>query len=330
MTSLCYLIGAEFGAGFVDGGRIECWLGLRRFEFEYEARSIVARNSSAFAILMRAQNPPKCVGTGAGVGSPAGCDLSAAGVVLAGLGRGGAADRCDLAGARSGDSAIGWSGAFAARRAVAGIPAGLQVRDFVVCRDLLLDLRHHAPLWRAADSGRRAGADFVLHVRRALSRDVRAAAGLGCGIERLLDRSAAASGASIRRALVAAPFLWVAVELARTRITAFPWELLGYSQTANFALTRIATLTGVYGLSFEIVLVNSVFAAAFLVPRARRSGGSGCWWRHVRRRGSCRRGSGWRLRRSRPITPRFWCSRIFRFKTARCGRRNIFRTRCAT
>jgi apolipoprotein N-acyltransferase len=53
---------------------------------------------------------------------------------------------------------------------------------------------------------------------------------------------------SIRRALVAAPFLWVAVELARTRITAFPWELLGYSQTANFTLTRIATLTGVYGL----------------------------------------------------------------------------------
>ena len=75
------------------------------------------------------------------------------------------------------------------------------------------------------------------------------------------------SGASIRRALAAAPFLWVAVELARTRITAFPWELLGYSQIANFGLTRITTLTGVYGLSFEIALVNSVFAAAFLAPR---------------------------------------------------------------
>jgi apolipoprotein N-acyltransferase len=80
----------------------------------------------------------------------------------------------------------------------------------------------------------------------------------------------AGSGAAIRRALVAAPFLWVAVELARTRITAFPWELLGYSQTANFALTRIATLAGVYGLSFEIVLVNSVFAAAFLAAKERR------------------------------------------------------------
>jgi len=80
----------------------------------------------------------------------------------------------------------------------------------------------------------------------------------------------AGSGASIRRALGAAPFLWVTVELARTRITAFPWELLGYSQTGNFALTRIATLTGIYGLSFEIALVNSVFAAAFLAPKERR------------------------------------------------------------
>jgi apolipoprotein N-acyltransferase len=75
---------------------------------------------------------------------------------------------------------------------------------------------------------------------------------------------------SNRRALAIAPFLWVAVELARSRITAFPWELLGYSQTANFALTRITTLVGVYGLSFEILLVNSVFAAAFLAPKERR------------------------------------------------------------
>ena len=80
----------------------------------------------------------------------------------------------------------------------------------------------------------------------------------------------AALASALQRALLAAPFLWVAVELARTRVTAFPWELLGYAQTANFAVTRITTLTGVYGLSFEIALVNSAFAAAFLVPRARR------------------------------------------------------------
>src|SRR6266403_860288 len=79
-----------------------------------------------------------------------------------------------------------------------------------------------------------------------------------------------AGKASQRRALVLAPFLWVAVELARTRISAFPWELLGYTQTNNPALTRLATLTGVYGLSFEIMLVNCVFAAAFLVAKERR------------------------------------------------------------
>ncbi len=76
--------------------------------------------------------------------------------------------------------------------------------------------------------------------------------------------------ASNGRALAAAPFLWVAIELARTRITAFPWELLGYSQTGNFALTRIAKVVGVYGLSFEILLVNSAFAATFLAPKGRR------------------------------------------------------------
>ena len=92
----------------------------------------------------------------------------------------------------------------------------------------------------------------------------------------LVARSASAgsrpadSGVSIRRALAAAPFLWVAVELARSRTSPVPWELLGYSQTTNFGLTRIATFTGVYGLSFEIALVNSVFAAALLAPKERR------------------------------------------------------------
>lgn len=94
--------------------------------------------------------------------------------------------------------------------------------------------------------------------------------GLYHGFFGLLLAVVAGNGASLRRALVAAPFVWVAVELARTRITAFPWELLGYAQTGNFALTRIATLTGVYGLSFEILLVNSAFAAAFLVTKERR------------------------------------------------------------
>ncbi len=94
--------------------------------------------------------------------------------------------------------------------------------------------------------------------------------GLYHGLFGLLLALVAGPPVSVRRTLVAAPFLWVAVELARTRITAFPWELLGYAQTGNFVLTRIARLTGVYGLSWEIVLVNSVFAAAFLLAKERR------------------------------------------------------------
>jgi apolipoprotein N-acyltransferase len=75
---------------------------------------------------------------------------------------------------------------------------------------------------------------------------------------------------SHRVALLSAPFLWVAIELTRTRISGFPWDLLGITQVDNIPLTRIATATGVYGLSFEIMLVNVALAAGFLVQRDRR------------------------------------------------------------
>jgi apolipoprotein N-acyltransferase len=78
------------------------------------------------------------------------------------------------------------------------------------------------------------------------------------------------SSSQIWRSLAAAPFLWVAVELARTRITGFPWNLLGIAQVDNAALSRIAQWTGVYGISFEIAVVNIAIAAAFLVPRKKR------------------------------------------------------------
>jgi apolipoprotein N-acyltransferase len=86
----------------------------------------------------------------------------------------------------------------------------------------------------------------------------------------LLAMAARRGKHGIRRALLLAPFLWVAVELARARITGFPWDLLGTAQVNNLPLTRIATFTGVYGISFEIALINAAFAAAFVIPlRAR-------------------------------------------------------------
>jgi apolipoprotein N-acyltransferase len=79
-----------------------------------------------------------------------------------------------------------------------------------------------------------------------------------------------ASGPSFtRRVLLLSPFVWVAVELARTRATGFPWDLLGITQVDNIPMTRIATVTGVYGLSFEIMVVNTALAAAFVIGSGR-------------------------------------------------------------
>jgi apolipoprotein N-acyltransferase len=94
--------------------------------------------------------------------------------------------------------------------------------------------------------------------------------GLYHGFFGLLLSLCARPRGDFRRALAAAPFLWVAVEFARERITGFPWNLLGTSQVDNLSLARITTLTGVYGVSFEIMLVNVAIAAAFLVPRKKR------------------------------------------------------------
>jgi apolipoprotein N-acyltransferase len=95
--------------------------------------------------------------------------------------------------------------------------------------------------------------------------------GLYHGSFGLLLSLAVGPGRDNRRALAAAPFLWVAVELARERVTGFPWNLLGTAQVDNISLSRITTWTGVYGVSFEIMLVNVALAAAFLVPRKKRS-----------------------------------------------------------
>src|SRR4029453_18403082 len=79
---------------------------------------------------------------------------------------------------------------------------------------------------------------------------------------------------SRRRALLAAPFLWVAVELARYHITSFPWDLLGTAVVDNLLVTRLAPYTAVYGISFLIAAVNALIASFFLVP-GRMAGAAG-------------------------------------------------------
>ena len=45
-------------------------------------------------------------------------------------------------------------------------------------------------------------------------------------------------------------------------LSGFPWQLLGYSQYLNLPLLQWAAITGVYGLSFLIVLFNAALAQA--------------------------------------------------------------------
>lgn len=65
--------------------------------------------------------------------------------------------------------------------------------------------------------------------------------------------------------VVLAPSVWVALEFIRGYLfTGFPWVLLGYSQTRYAPLVQIADITGVWGVSFLVISVNT---AVFLVIR---------------------------------------------------------------
>ena len=65
------------------------------------------------------------------------------------------------------------------------------------------------------------------------------------------------------KGLLLAPVLWVAVEWGRGHLfTGFPWGLLGYSQYGELRLIQIAAWTGVYGVSFLLVLINAAVALA--------------------------------------------------------------------
>jgi apolipoprotein N-acyltransferase len=62
-----------------------------------------------------------------------------------------------------------------------------------------------------------------------------------------------------------APSVWVLLEYLRTYLlTGFPWGLLGYSQYQCLSLIQLSDITGVYGISFLIVLVNT---AAYRIVR---------------------------------------------------------------
>ncbi len=70
-------------------------------------------------------------------------------------------------------------------------------------------------------------------------------------------------------ALALGPFAWVTVELARARVTGFPWDLLGYSQIDNRWIMLAAPVAGVMGVSFVLMAVNAVIAFGLLARKMR-------------------------------------------------------------
>jgi len=61
-------------------------------------------------------------------------------------------------------------------------------------------------------------------------------------------------------AYIMAPFLWIVFEYTLAHLlTGFPWGFVGYAQYENLFFIQVASLTGIYGLSFFIVLFQSFF-----------------------------------------------------------------------
>jgi len=67
----------------------------------------------------------------------------------------------------------------------------------------------------------------------------------------------AAAGSRIRPYIFLIPFIWAIIEYIQAHLfTGFGWALLGYSQYKNIALIQIADFSGVFGVSYVIMMVN--------------------------------------------------------------------------
>ena len=70
---------------------------------------------------------------------------------------------------------------------------------------------------------------------------------------------------------------WTALEMARARVlSGFPWNILGASQYAMLPLIQIASITGVYGVSFMIVWFSVAVGGVMLIL-ARRPSTAAIW-----------------------------------------------------
>ncbi len=86
---------------------------------------------------------------------------------------------------------------------------------------------------------------------------------------------------SLTAGLAISPFLWVSLEYLRGHIlTGFPWAIAGYSQWKMLPLIQVCDITGVYGISFLLVIFNaSLYRAFFALKDDDKKGGSGFFGR---------------------------------------------------
>ena len=65
-------------------------------------------------------------------------------------------------------------------------------------------------------------------------------------------------GAKGIRIFLSAPLLWTVLEFLRSHLlTGFPWENLAYSQYLYAKVIQISDITGLYGITFAIVMINA-------------------------------------------------------------------------
>ena len=85
-----------------------------------------------------------------------------------------------------------------------------------------------------------------------------------------------------RTALIALPFVWVAYEYTHSLSEwSFPWLAIGNSQSYDLARIQFISVTGVYGLSFWIIVINILAFLLYSTLARRKPGdrwlGSGLW-----------------------------------------------------
>jgi len=70
--------------------------------------------------------------------------------------------------------------------------------------------------------------------------------------------------------VITMPVIWVALEYLRGLLfSGFPWGLIGYSQQSLPWMIQAADLTGVYGISMLMLLINGAAAGMLKTPRSR-------------------------------------------------------------